>query len=375
MSGFPKFRLTRSAFAYPYILFAVVFLVAPLVLVIFYSFTRPIDNYSIYLGFENSPEVIIDNLDFIGYSEDPAVSEKGTYYYYDGEVLTSLNYRKSHPELYKVYFGDGKIVRIEEFDEDGNLIDGNLDNVKFINRLTGIYFTIDNFVRFFSNTDSMMVFLRSLYIAFVSTVLCLLLGFPTAYVLSKMKERTRNIVSVMFLLPMWMNFLLRTYAWRTLIEKTGIINTILNSVNLPSQSLMYTRGAVILVMVYDFLPFMILPIYNTLIKIDKTVLEASHDLGANHYQTLFRVVLPLSVPGISSGVTMTFVPSITAFAISKIMGGTQSATIGEEIERVFNNDMWFGSAMSVIIMVLMLASMFLLSGNEKDGENLGGGLL
>ena len=120
---------------------------------------------------------------------------------------------------------------------------------------------------------------------------------------------------------------------------------------------------------------MILPIYNTLIKIDKTVLEASHDLGANHYQTLFRVVLPLSVPGISSGVTMTFVPSITAFAISKIMGGTQSATIGEEIERVFNNDMWFGSAMSVIIMVLMLASMFLLSGNEKDGENLGGGLL
>lgn len=374
MSGFPKFRLTRSAFAYPYILFAVVFLVAPLVLVIFYSFTRPIDNYSIYLGFENSPEVIIDNLDFIGYSEDPAVSEKGTYYY-DGEVLTSLNYRKSHPELYKVYFGDGKIVRIEEFDEDGNLIDGNLDNVKFINRLTGIYFTIDNFVRFFSNTDSMMVFLRSLYIAFVSTVLCLLLGFPTAYVLSKMKERTRNIVSVMFLLPMWMNFLLRTYAWRTLIEKTGIINTILNSVNLPSQSLMYTRGAVILVMVYDFLPFMILPIYNTLIKIDKTVLEASHDLGANHYQTLFRVVLPLSVPGISSGVTMTFVPSITAFAISKIMGGTQSATIGEEIERVFNNDMWFGSAMSVIIMVLMLASMFLLSGNEKDGENLGGGLL
>ena len=373
MKSFPKLRITRTAFAYPYIVFALIFLVAPLILVVFYSFTRQIDNYSVYSGFENSPEVIIDNLDFIGYEEDSLLSEIGTYFY-DGESLTVVNYRKSHPETFKIFFNEGKISLIDEYDGE-ELIESGLDNVKFLNRLTGIYFTIDNFVRFFNNGDSMRVFLRSLYIAFVSTVLCLLIGFPTAYILSKMKERTRNIVSVMFLLPMWINFLLRTYAWRTLIEKTGIINTILDSAGLPPQNLMYTKGAVILVMVYDFLPFMILPIYNTLIKIDRSLIEASYDLGADHYRTLFRVIFPLSLPGISSGVTMTFVPAITAFAISKIMGGTQCATIGEEIERVFNSDMWFGSAMSVIIMVLMLASMFLISGGDKDGENLGGGLL
>ncbi len=374
MKSFPRLRVTRSVFAYPYVVFAIIFLVAPLILVIFYSLTRPIDNYSIYISAENSPEVIIDNLDFIGYEQDPELSEIGTYYY-DGQTLSVVNYRKRNAEIFKVYFSDGKISLIEEYDSEGVLFDDTLDSAKFLNRLTGFYFTLDNFERFFSNPDSMKVFLRSLYIAFISTVCCLLLGFPTAYVLSKMKERVRNFVSVMFLLPMWMNFLLRTYAWRTLIEKTGIINSILSAVGLPGQNLMYTQGAVILVMVYDFLPFMILPIYNTLIKLDRTVLEASYDLGANHYQTLFKVVLPLSVPGIASGVTMTFVPSITAFAISKIMGGTQSATIGEEIERVFNNDMWFGSAMSVIIMVLMLVSMFFLSGKDREGENVGGGLI
>ena len=373
MSRLPKLRFKRSVFAYPYVVFAIVFLVAPLLLVVFYSLTREIDNYSIYLDHENTPEAIIGNLDFIGYEEDPTLSETGTYYY-DGETLSVVNYRKSNAEVYKIYFGDGKLTFIEEY-FGGELFDDTLDDVKFLNRLTGFYFTFDNFERFFSNPDSMKVFLRSIYIAFVSTVICLLLGFPTAYVLSKMKERWRNFLSVMFLLPMWMNFLLRTYAWRTLIEKTGIINTILESVGLPAQSLMYTQGAVILVMVYDFLPFMIMPIYNTLIKLDRSVLEASHDLGANHYQTLFTVVLPLSLPGVASGITMTFVPSITAFAISKIMGGTQSVTIGEEIERVFNNDMWFGSAMSVIIMVLMLVSMFFLSGKDKDGDNIGGGMI
>ncbi len=373
MKAFPKFRLTRTAFSYPYIVFAIIFLVAPLILVVFYSFTRQVDNYSVYKDFENSPEVIMDNLDFIGYEEDSALSGIGTYYY-NGESLTVVNYREKHPETYEIFFADGKISLIDEYEGD-ELIDENLDNVKFLNRLTGIYFTIDNFVRFFSNGDSMKVFLRSLYIAFMSTVFCLLIGFPTAYVLSKMKEKTRNVVSVMFLLPMWINFLLRTYAWRTLVEKTGIINTILDSVGLPAQNLMYTRGAVILVMVYDFLPFMILPIYNTLIKIDRSVIEASYDLGANHYRTLFHVIFPLAIPGISSGVTMTFVPAITAFAISKIMGGTQCATIGEEIERVFNSDMWFGSAMSVIIMVLMLASMFLISGRNGDSDDIGGGLI
>ncbi len=233
-------------------------------------------------------------------------------------------------------------------------------------------FTFENIMRLGDYTTT---FLRSIWYGIVATLICLLIAYPLAYIIAQSKARVQSTMVMLVMIPMWMNFLLRTYAWRTLIEKTGIINTILETVGLPAQNLMYTQGAVILVMVYDFLPFMIMPIYNTLIKLDRTVLEASHDLGANYYQTLFTVIMPLSLPGIASGVTMTFVPSITAFAISKIMGGTQSATIGEEIERVFNNDMWFGSAMSVIIMVLMLASMFFLSGKDKDGENLGGGLI
>jgi len=363
----------RSVFAYPYVVFAIVFLLAPLFLIIFYSITQPINSFSVAVGQEFSEADMISQLDFIGYENTDGGNTPGTYYK-DGEMLTVNNYRERNAEIYSITFNEDKTV-IEKLEEyyNGELFD-EPNNVKFINKSSGFVLTIDHFKRFFSNSTYIEVFLRSIYIAFFSTVFCLLLGFPTAYILSKMKPGVRNFLSVMFLLPMWMNFLLRTYAWRTLIEKTGIINTLLSSVGLPIQEMMYTKGAVILCMVYDFLPFMILPIYNTLIKLDKSVLEASHDLGANHYQTLFKVIIPLSFPGVSSGITMTFVPSITAFAISKIMGGTQSSTIGEVIEREFNYDNWFGSAISVIIMVLMLLSMMLLSSKDKD-EVSGGGLL
>jgi spermidine/putrescine transport system permease protein len=137
---------------------------------------------------------------------------------------------------------------------------------------------------------------------------------------------------------------------------------------------MYSMGAVILCMVYNFLPFMIMPVYNTLCKIDSSVIEASQDLGANHYKTLLKVVLPLSFPGIASGITMTFIPSVTAFAISKILGGTESVMIGEVIEREFNYNYWFGSAISVIIMILLIMSMTLLSRYDKD-DNVGGGII
>ncbi|MDR0671622.1 MAG: ABC transporter permease [Oscillospiraceae bacterium] len=241
----------------------------------------------------------------------------------------------------------------------------------------GATLSLDNFRRFFDFNDTvyLRVLWRSLWIAGVSTAICFVLGYPMAYILSRMKARTRNIVSFLFILPMWMNFLLRTYAWMTLLERTGVINTALKSVGLPSLEIMYTTGAVILGNVYNFLPFMILPIYTSLTKIDRNLIEASEDLGAGRAVTFFRVIFPLSFPGIMSGLTMTFMPAVTTFIISKLLGGGQNALIGDLIEKQFKvaGDWGFGSAMSVILMVLILLSMNALSRYEK--ENAGGGLM
>jgi spermidine/putrescine transport system permease protein len=241
----------------------------------------------------------------------------------------------------------------------------------------GTALSLDNFRRFFDLSDTvyLRVLWRSLWIAGVSTVVCFVLGYPMAYILSRMKERTRNVVSFLFILPMWMNFLLRTYAWMTLLERTGVINTVLKNLGLPSLEIMYTAGAVILGNVYNFLPFMILPIYTSLTKIDQNLIEASEDLGAGRAVTFFRVVFPLSFPGIMSGFTMTFMPAVTTFIISKLLGGGQNALIGDLIEKQFKvaGDWGFGSAMSVILMVLILLSMNALSRYEK--ENAGGGLM
>ena len=367
-----KFVFKRSVFAYPYVIFAIVFLVAPLLLIVIYSITQPINPISVSVGNELVLSEFAENLEFIGYEEDSGISEIGTYTV-NGNVLSIFNYRERNAEIYHITVDPetGIVSSIEEY-YNGALFD-EPDSAKILNKSTGFTLTLNHFKRFFSSSNYIEVFVRSLYIALMSTLLCLFLGYPTAYALSKMSAKMRNFLSMMFILPMWMNFLLRTYAWRTLLEKTGVINSILSSFGLPLQELMYTKGAVILVMAYDFLPFMIMPIYNVLSKLDNSMLEASYDLGANHYQTLFRVVLPLSKAGIMSGITMTFVPSITAFAISRIMGGTSSSTIGEVIEREFNYDNWFGSAISVIIMAMMLISMMFLS--DKDKENVGGGLI
>lgn len=368
----PVPTLGRSVFAYPYVVFAVVFLLAPLILIVIYSVTQPYNPVSFSAGETLTAEAVVEQLDFIGYTESTSASEPGTYLISD-DVITVVNYSGDGYECYKLYFDaeKGIVSAIEELNTDGSVAD-QPSSVRLLNKTSGFVFTLKHFKKFFSSTVYIEVFLRSLYIALISTLMCLLIGYPTAYILSNMKPSHRNLLSVLFVLPMWMNFLLRTYAWRTLLEKSGVVNSFLDAIGLPEQELMYTKGAVILCMVYNFLPFMILPIYNTLSKIDVSLLEASHDLGANHYQTLFKVVLPLSVPGIVSGVTMTFVPSITAFAISKIMGGTESSMIGEVIEREFKYDYWFGSAISVIIMILLLISMTFLSKAEKENGNEGG---
>jgi spermidine/putrescine transport system permease protein len=178
------------------------------------------------------------------------------------------------------------------------------------------------------------------------------------------------------MLPMWMNFLLRTYAWMTLLENTGVINTLLGSIGLPKLNIMYTEGAVIFGNVYNFLPFMILPIYNVLTRIEKNLIEASEDLGADFRHTFLRVIFPLSLPGVSSGVTMTFMPAVTTFIISKLLGGGQNAQIGDLIEKQFKSvgDWGFGSAMSVILMIMILIAMGVMNRYEKE-QSAGGALL
>ena len=242
----------------------------------------------------------------------------------------------------------------------------------------GFAFTLNHFLKFFDFNEPvyMKVLIRSVRIALVSTVICLIIGYPMAFILSRMNTKARGIVSFLFVLPMWMNFLLRTYAWMTLLENTGVINTLLISIGLPTINIMYTEGAVIFGNVYNFLPFMILPIYNVLIKIDKSVVEASGDLGANFFKTFVRVIFPLSLPGVTSGITMTFMPAVTTFIISKLLGGGQNAQIGDLIERQFKSvgDWGFGSAMSVILMIIILIVAGFMNRYEKD-KSAGGALL
>lgn len=240
-------------------------------------------------------------------------------------------------------------------------------------------FTLDNFAKFFNLSEPtyLIVLWRSVYLAIISTVICLILGYPMALILSRLKPSTRNILSFLFILPMWMNFLLRTYSWMTLLENTGIINSFLHNIGLPGLNIMYTQWAVVLGNVYNFLPFMILPIYTVLTKIDKSVLEASADLGGDSRTTFRKIIFPLSLPGVVSGISMTFMPAVTTFIISRLLGGGQNALIGDVIENQFKlvGDWGFGSALSVILMILIIAAMNVMRKYEAENSGSGGVLL
>ncbi|HHU77507.1 MAG: ABC transporter permease [Caldicoprobacterales bacterium] len=218
------------------------------------------------------------------------------------------------------------------------------------------------------------VLIRSVVLALVSTIICLLLGYPMAAILAGREFSRKKIMYMLIVLPMWMNFLLRTYAWMTLLERNGVVNTILSFLNLPSLDILYTNKAVVLGMVYNFLPFMILPIYSVLSKIDQSVIEAAQDLGGNGIVVFRRVIFPLSLPGVVSGITMVFMPAVTTFVISRLLGGGQFTLIGNLIEQQFlsSGDWGFGSALSVIMMILILLSMGVMSRYEQDK---GGGAL
>ena len=237
-----------------------------------------------------------------------------------------------------------------------------------------VQFTLSYFARFFEPVY-IAVFIRSFVLAIICTVICLLLGYPLAYILSKNIFKRKELLVLLAIIPMWINFLLRTYAWLTILEKNGILNRLLLLLHLPPQTILYTPTAVVLGMVYDYLPFMILPIYTALSKMDHSLIEAAGDLGANKLQVFRKVVFPLSIPGVISGITMTFMPAVSTFVISKMLGGGQSTLIGDLIENQFKvaSDWNFGSALSLVLMIIILLSMKFMTKYEE--ENAGGGLL
>lgn len=229
--------------------------------------------------------------------------------------------------------------------------------------------TVANFGKFFK-ASNLPVVADSFRLAFLCTLICLLIGYPAAYFLSARNFPLGRALVVLFLLPMWMNFLLRTYAMMTLLEKNGVINTVLDALGLPPQNLIGTEAAVLLGMVYNFLPFMILPIYTVLKKLDLRVIEAAEDLGAPPSKVFSRVVVPLSVPGVVSGITMVFMPAVTTFAISRMLGSGMIYLIGDTIEDYYINfnNRNVGSALSLVLMVLIVISIGLLRMADPKGE-------
>lgn len=234
-----------------------------------------------------------------------------------------------------------------------------------------VVLTLDYIKTAFS-ADNITVLLRSLEYALITTIICLLLSYPAAMFLSKLKSNIGAIICLLFILPMWMNFLLRTYAWRALLDNNGLINNFLELIGIPRQQLMYTEGAVILGLVYDFLPFMLLPLYTAFQKLNHSYIEAAEDLGASKVQVLGRVILPLTRPAIITGITMVFMPAVSTFVISGLLGGGKYVMYGELIENEFlvMNHWNIGAALAVLMMVLLVISMAITRKYDKDGVSL-----
>lgn len=237
------------------------------------------------------------------------------------------------------------------------------------NGITTINFTLDNYKTFF-NPLYVNILLDSMYLAAVSTVVCLLLGYPAAYIIANTNISKRNTLLFLCILPMWMNMLLRTYAWMTILGNNGLINTFLEFIGLPKITLLYTKGATVMGMVYNFIPFMILPIYTALSKLDNGLIEAANDLGADKGTVFRKIILPLSMPGVISGIIMVFMPAVSTFIIPQLLGGNKNMMIGNLVEKLFilNGDWNFGSAISIIMMVIILISMSIMNKFDVDKE-------
>ncbi len=219
--------------------------------------------------------------------------------------------------------------------------------------------TLENITRL-GTGNYLMMFLNSLCMALIATVICLVIAYPAAYIFSRLRVKTQRMMMVLIMLPLWMNFLITTYSWMTLLEDTGVINTLLGMIGLGPVHMINTAGAVIAGMVFCFLPYMIMPIYSVIAGIDSKIIEAARDLGCSEMQVLTRVVMPMSLSGVMSGITMVFVPSISTFYISQKLGGGTFQLIGDTIESYFTGtsiNFHFGAALSMILMILILISM------------------
>ncbi len=232
-------------------------------------------------------------------------------------------------------------------------------------------FTFDNIAEL-AQASYLEIFLRSLCFAFLATVICLIIAYPIAYFMTKTSPKTQKILIMLVMLPQWLNFLIRTYSWMAILEDTGIINGILTSVGLEPVHMINTSGAVILGMVYNYLPYMIIPLHSVMSKIDNRLLEAASDLGCSNFKVITRVVFPLSMAGVISGVTMVFVPSISTFYISQKLGGGNFDLIGDTIERQFQTAYNYnlGASMSFVLMIIIMISMAVMS--KYSGEDDGG---
>ena len=231
-------------------------------------------------------------------------------------------------------------------------------------------FTLDNIVSFF-NLIHLKSFLQAFKLAFISTLICIILAYPIALIFRNSKTKRSSFVVYVFILPMWMNGLLRIYAWLTLIEKKGVFNIILTALNLPNINIVNTETAIILGMVYDFLPFMILPLYNSLMKIKDDTINGARDLGANEFQVFTRVIFPMSMPGMISGITMVFIPALTTVAISYMLGGGLFLLIGNVIEQEFltTSNWHLGSGLSLVLVIFIFIVMGITNNfTDKDEE-------
>lgn len=233
------------------------------------------------------------------------------------------------------------------------------------------HFTMQNILAIASPEHSKALFL-SIRLSLASTLICLLLAYPLAMILANKSVNQNQFIVLIFILPMWMNFLLRTLAWQTLLEKTGVINSVLRFLSLPTLDIINTDAAIILGMVYNFLPFMVLPIFNSLSRMDQDLINAARDLGANNVKTFCRIIFPLSLPGVISGITMVFVPALTTFVISSLLGGSKILLIGNVIEQEFTQaSNWnLGSGLSMVLMLFIILSMIVTAIFDKDGEGL-----
>ena len=243
-------------------------------------------------------------------------------------------------------------------------------------------FTFDNILRFFTATSEvegkqvytyLLIFWRSLKLAVISTFICFLLGYPLAYFMARSSERRQKVMMTLIMIPMWMNFLIRTYAWMTILQDTGILNSALTAIGIGKLHIIGTESAVVIGMVYDYLPYMVLPIYSVMAKMDVKLLEAARDLGCNGMGVLKRVILPLSLPGVLSGVTMVLIPSVSTFYISQKLGNGKFFLIGDAIEGQYvANNLHFAAAIAFVLMIVLLMCMGVM--RKLAGRHVEGGL-